>query len=129
VLAASDNPVTGIGLSMVARELELGVPPHNDLLRMYVETGVVGLLAYCMLLVTLALVAWRCARRAPTPLGRAVGVAATGCVALFLWLSVSSNLISQVVVLWYLFAPLGAASAALDGWRPDADRLTVRPTE
>jgi hypothetical protein len=42
-----------------------------------------------------------------------MGVAATGCVAGFLWLSASSNLISQVVVLWYLWAPLGAAAAAL----------------
>ena len=113
VLDLADNPVTGIGLTGVSARLTTAVPPHNDVLRVYVETGGLGLVAYVTLLGAMAVVAWRCARRAPTALGRAVGVAAAGCGAAFLWLSVSSNLISQVVVLWYLWAPVGAASAAL----------------
>jgi O-antigen ligase len=113
VLDLAGNPVTGIGLTGVSARLTTAVPPHNDFLRVYVETGLMGLAAYGALLGAMGWVAWRAARRAPTRLGRAMGVAATGCVAAFLWLSVSSNLISQVVVLWYLWAPLGAAAAAL----------------
>jgi len=113
VLDLADNPVTGIGLTGVSARLTTAVPPHNDFLRVYVETGLVGLAAYGALLGAMGWVAWRATRRAPTALGRAMGVAATGCVAGFLWLSASSNLVSQVVVLWYLWAPLGAAAAAL----------------
>ena len=111
MLDLAGNPVTGIGLTGVEAGLTTAVPPHNDFLRVFVETGLVGLAAYVALLATMAWVAWRCARRAPTPLGRAVGVAATGCVAAFLWLSVSSNLFPGRRAL----VPVGAARRGVGG--------------
>ena len=46
VLDLAGNPVTGIGLTGVEAGLATAVPPHNDFLRVFVETGLVGLAAY-----------------------------------------------------------------------------------
>ena len=51
-LAARD-PVTGIGLGMSSFETVQAKEPHNDPLRAYVETGIVGLLAYFLLLTSM----------------------------------------------------------------------------
>ncbi|HEU5267313.1 MAG TPA: O-antigen ligase family protein, partial [Jatrophihabitans sp.] len=43
-----DNPVTGIGLKGTKYLTDQNKAPHNDFLRAYVETGVLGLLAYVL---------------------------------------------------------------------------------
>ena len=47
---ADQNPVTGIGLKMSTFLTDVAKEPHNDFLRAYVETGIVGAMAYFALL-------------------------------------------------------------------------------
>jgi O-antigen ligase len=107
--------ITGIGPDMVRFNTTDQQPPHNDLLRAYVETGLLGVAAYLWLLFALALTAWRALRTAHADY-RGVALAAAGCIAAFIVLSLSANVISQVVILWYVFAFAGIA-AAVSGTR------------
>ncbi|MGZ8786547.1 MAG: O-antigen ligase family protein [Acidimicrobiia bacterium] len=47
VLSLVENPATGLGIGMVERSADAEKEPHNDFVRMYAETGILGLLAYC----------------------------------------------------------------------------------
>ncbi|MCU0269479.1 MAG: O-antigen ligase family protein [Acidimicrobiales bacterium] len=109
---AERNPVTGIGLGMVSQELDEGVPPHNDYVRIFVETGVVGLIAFVGLLLALVVTARTALRRAPPGLPRGVAEGFAGVLAAVLVLAVTANLISQVVVVQYVFAFAAMAVAA-----------------
>jgi hypothetical protein len=102
VLALQDDPLFGIGF----KEVELGAtaastPPHNDPIRIFVETGFLGLIAYAWLLITLGIQARTTLERAPpgVPQGLAVAFAAT--LAGIVLLSLSANVITQLVILWY----------------------------
>jgi putative inorganic carbon (hco3(-)) transporter len=92
------------------------LPPHNDFVRMYVETGVLGTTVYVALLVAAVVMALRALRALPDrTLGRGIAVGAVACTAAFIVGSVGGNLISGVVVLLYLFAFLALASNLLTG--------------
>ena len=122
---ATRNPLTGIGLDMVAVAFDESVPPHNDYVRVIVELGVVGALVYLALLGTLAGVARRARRVARSPLARAVADGQVGLVVAFAVLSLSANVLSQVVVMWYLVALTAAAVAVgrgVDPAPPEPDR-------
>lgn len=109
---ANQNPVTGIGPNMTQRQTDEAKKPHNDFLRAYVETGVVGLLAYLALVVLMIRTGLVALRRAP-PRGFARGVAIgfLGCAIAFVAVSAVSNVISNVVTLWYLVAFAAVAGA------------------
>ena len=120
-LAAKD-PVTGIGLGMSSLETVQAKEPHNDPLRAYVETGIVGLLAYLALLVSMGVVArdsMRFTKRRPGSYERAIAVGFASCVLAFVILSLVSNVITQVVVLWYYVA-FAAAAYAVTRYRENA---------
>jgi putative inorganic carbon (hco3(-)) transporter len=110
-LALAENPVTGIGLRMVQANTEAQKQPHNDFLRVYVETGILGLLAYLWLLSALIRTAWRVVVTAPDGLARGLAVAFAGAVVAFITLSLVANVISQLVILWY-FAAIAAMAVA-----------------
>lgn len=113
---ANRNPVTGIGPNMTQHETPQAKKPHNDLLRAYVETGVAGLLAYLAMLVLLLYTARSALRRAPPgSLERGVAVGFAGCAVAFIAVSLGSNVISNVVTLWYFVAFAAAASAIAHG--------------
>jgi putative inorganic carbon (HCO3(-)) transporter len=108
------NPVTGIGLGMTARQTEEEKQPHNDFIRMFVETGIIGFAAYLVLLISLVTLGRRAVRASPRrSFERAVGAGFLGCALAFIADSVSANVISNVVTLWYLFAFAAAASAVV----------------
>ena len=90
------------------------LPPHNDFVRMYVETGALGLLVYLALMAAVALLLHR-ALRDPrvTGLARGLVVGTSACAVAFVVASVGGNLISQLVVLLYFFTLLGMALAAV----------------
>lgn len=105
------------------------LPPHNDFVRMYVETGVLGVTVYIAFIIAALVTAAR-ALRAVTghELGRGVAVGAIGCTGAFVFGSFGGNLISEVVVLLYLFAFLALASSFTAGRVPDrqaADRAST----
>jgi putative inorganic carbon (HCO3(-)) transporter len=117
---ARSNPVTGIGIRMTERQTDEAKQPHNDFIRTYVETGLIGLSAYVALLISLVTLGRRAVRASPRrSLERGVGAGFLGCAVAFIAVSVSANIISNVVTLWYLFAFAAAASAVvrLQRWR------------
>lgn len=112
VSLANRNPVTGIGPNMTQRETDEAKKPHNDFLRAYVETGVLGLLAYlAMLLLCLHTAALALRRAPPGTLARGIAVGFAGCAVAFVAVSAASNVISNVVTLWYFVAFAAAAGA------------------
>lgn len=107
---ADRNPVTGIGPDVVVVRVANGQPPHNDLLRAFVETGILGLAAYMAVLVALVGVAVGAWRRAREPRAVTVALGFVGVMSAFVVSSVAANLLGQVVLLWYVLALAGAAA-------------------
>lgn len=106
----TENPVTGVGLGMVAERLPEGVPPHNDYVRALVETGVLGVAAYLALFASLGVTARRALQRAGPGLERGIATGFTGVVVAVALLAVTANVLTQVVILWYLAALVGLAT-------------------
>jgi O-antigen ligase len=120
VLALQTNPLVGIGLKEVELTDPSDVPPHNDLVRVYVETGLAGLAAYVWLAIVLWMESWRTLQRAPTGLPRGLAVASMASLAGVMMLSLVANVITQLVILWYFFAIVALAMAAVSHARSRA---------
>ena len=130
---ADKDPITGIGLKMSSFETDQQKEPHNDFLRAYVETGVVGTAAYLALLVSMMLVArhsMKFTKSRPRGYERSIAVGFAGCVIAFVLISVVSNVITEVIVLWYYVA-FAAAAYAVTQYRQNAilAGLPVPPDE
>jgi O-antigen ligase len=108
---ANSNPVTGIGLKMSSFLTDQAKEPHNDFLRAYVETGVIGALAYFALLISMVLVARQSLKEAGPGFDHSIAVGFAGCVIAFVLISIVSNVITEVIVLWYYVAFAAAAYA------------------
>ena len=126
-LELSENPIVGAGLRTVQASTDVSKEPHNDFIRVYVETGLIGLSAYLWFLVSLARNARRSIRRTRSPLEHSVAVGFAGCLAAFLLLSLVSNVISQLVILWYFlaFAVAAAAGPRLERRRTSFDQMST----
>jgi O-antigen ligase len=111
---AEGREVTGIGLGMVQRTTPEEKAPHNDYLRVVVEGGLLALAAYIWLIFALVRVGLRAARERKTLRGppKAAAVGFVACLSALLLLSVVSNVISQVVLIWYVAVITAMASAA-----------------
>lgn len=104
------------------------LPPHNDFVRMYVETGALGTTVYAACLLAALVMTVRALRSAPPGgLGRGIAVGACACTLAFGVGSVGGNLISEVVVLLYFFAFLGLASG-VDAQARSGGRRAARPS-
>jgi putative inorganic carbon (hco3(-)) transporter len=112
---ANRNPFTGIGLNMTQYNTEAAKQPHNDFVRAYVETGLIGFCAYLAMLAAMVGLGWRALRAAraspPRSLERGVAAGFLGCAVMFVAVSLTANVISNVVNLWYLFTFAAAAAA------------------
>jgi O-antigen ligase len=122
---ANKNPATGIGWAMTPRATKQAKPPHNDVIRAYVEAGLFGLAAYLALLFALVRSARQAVRRARRGIDRGIAAGFAGCVAVFLIVSVGDNLVSQVVLLWYFVAFAAAALAVSRTATREADHAPV----
>jgi O-antigen ligase len=124
-----ENPVTGIGLGMVRAKAELGKAVHNDFIRAFVEMGVLGFCAYLGMFAALATASRRALRRAKPGLPRGLAVGFAAILVMFAMFSISSNVMSQVVVLWYMFAfaalAIGANEATDAPERTAVDRKAM----
>jgi putative inorganic carbon (hco3(-)) transporter len=110
---SSANPITGTGLATTQRLTENEKQPHNDFVRAYVETGIIGFLTYVAVLVTLLRLGWRAVKTAPAAsFEQSVGIGFLGCGVAFIAVSFVANVISNVVILWY-FLSFGAAASAV----------------
>ena len=123
---AKENPVTGIGLGTTSASTESELAPHNDFLRAFVETGIIGFLAYVSMLVSLIALGRRAVRMAPIgSLDRGVAVGFMGCTVAYVAVSLVANVMSNVVTLWYFFAFAAAASSVVR--RRSGARRPFRP--
>jgi O-antigen ligase len=86
--------------------------PHNDFIRVYVETGFLGLAAYLWFLVRSAGVAIGGLRDTEPGPFRALVAGFTGVFVAFCILSLVSNVITQLVLFWYVAALAALAVAA-----------------
>jgi putative inorganic carbon (HCO3(-)) transporter len=120
---AGQNPVTGIGLNMTQYQTAKQKQPHNDFIRAYVETGLLGLGAYVVMLGSLVATGRRAVRAAPRPsFDRGVAVGFLGCSIGFVAVSLAANVMSNVVTLWYLIAFAAAAVGVIErGSRGDEE--------
>ena len=109
---ANANPVTGIGLNQTKFSTNKAKQPHNDFIRAYVETGLVGFFAYVAMLVAMVLLGRRAVRRTKKgTFERGVAVGFLGWAVAFIAVSFVANVISNVVNLWYFIAFAACASA------------------
>ncbi len=107
---ANRNPWAGIGLTGTQYLTSEQKQPHNDFIRAYVETGVVGLVAYVAVLVALVVTVRAALRRATAgTLEYAVAAGAAGVVVAFIASSFFANVMSNVVSVWYVVAFVAAA--------------------
>jgi len=106
------SPVLGIGLSAVRTEGSEEKAPHNDFIRVYVETGVLGLAAYLWFLARTAGVSIRGLRETEEGPFRGLVIGFTGVFVAFCILSIVSNVITQLVIFWYVAALAALAVAA-----------------
>lgn len=141
---ARESPILGIGLKGIERSTAGGQNAHNDLVRVSVETGAAGLLMYVLLVASLVWAARRSLQTAPAGWQRGLAVGYTGMLAVLGVASLSSNIITQVVLLWYVAAitttvvavsptvaaPQGRRRISRDGTvKPLPERIgPVRPT-
>jgi putative inorganic carbon (hco3(-)) transporter len=112
---ANKNPVTGIGLGETQYETQAQKQPHNDFLRAYVETGVMGLGAYLAVAFSIVSVTRRAVRKTtPKTFEYGLAVGAFGVAVAFVVVSAVANVLSSVSVVWYLyaFAAMGAVLAS-----------------
>jgi O-antigen ligase len=101
VLALQDHPIVGIGFKEVELTESTSTAPHNDPIRVFVETGLLGLAAYVWLFVALGIEARSTLRRAPPGLPRGLAVAFAAALVGVIALSLTANVITQLVILWY----------------------------
>jgi putative inorganic carbon (HCO3(-)) transporter len=111
---ANRNPVTGIGPNMTQFQTDEAKKPHNDFLRAYLETGLVGLAAYLAMIALLVHTGLQALRRAPPgTLQRGVAAGFLSCAVAFVAVSAVSNVLSNVATLWYLVAFAAVAGVPL----------------
>jgi O-antigen ligase len=109
IAAGEGRRVTGLGLGVASDVTVQGREPHNDLVRSFVEMGTVGLAAYTAFLFFLGAQVMKTVRRTtrsngPSGLSRALAVAFAGIFAAYLVGSMTSNLMTQLILLWYVMA-------------------------
>src|SRR5438270_9509972 len=111
---ANSNPITGIGLNQTKFSTDKAKQPHNDFVRAYVQTGLVGFFAYVAMLVSMVLLGRRAVRRTRKgTFERGVAAGFLGCAVAFIAVSFVANVISNVVNLWYFIAFAACASAVV----------------
>lgn len=121
--------ITGLGLGVASDLTEQGREPHNDFVRAFVEVGWIGLIAFAGLMLALGKRVMR-ALAVTSPRGGATGFSrglAEGFAAVFaayLVASVTGNLMTQLILLWYVLAIGVAATIPHEKGR----RIAARPT-
>lgn len=106
-----NNPITGIGLKGTRYLTDQSKAPHNDFLRAYAETGVLGLLGFLLVVLALISISRQALRYARPGFDRGVAVGFAAVLVAYLIDSLGDNLMSEVVVLWYFYAFAACALA------------------
>lgn len=113
---ALERPVLGYGIGnfpilrkQTIDDDQTAVEAHNDYLRIFVESGILGLLAYLGLLATLLYRAgFQYAVYPADSWQRQYALTALALIAAFMLMSVSDNLLQATAVVWTLLVVLGS---------------------
>lgn len=122
-----NNPITGIGLKGTKFLTDQSKAPHNDYLRAFAETGVLGLLGFLLVIVALVAVARKAVRQANPGFERGVAVGFAAVLVAYLIDSFGDNLMSEIVVLWYFYAFAACALAVAKFGTPPPPKLPRAP--
>jgi len=130
--AGEGRRVTGLGLGVASDVTAQQREPHNDLVRAYVEMGGIGLAAYLGFLLAMG---WQIRRSlvgtrrvtGPPGLARSLAEGYAGIFAAYVVGSLTGNLMTQLVVLWYVLAVAAAAGLPARHSGGPPDRRTSRP--
>lgn len=122
-----NNPITGIGLKGTRYLTDQSKAPHNDYLRAFAETGVLGLLGFLLVVIALIAVARRALHYARPGLDRGIAVGFTAVLVAYLIDSFGDNLMSEVVVLWYFYVFAACAVAVARFGEPPRPKLPPAP--
>ncbi|HEV7193379.1 MAG TPA: O-antigen ligase family protein [Jatrophihabitantaceae bacterium] len=122
-----NNPITGIGLKGTKYLTDQSKAPHNDYLRAYAETGVLGLLGFLLVLLAFIAVARRALRQARPGIERGIAVGFAAVLVAYLIDSFGDNLMSEVVVLWYFYTFAACALAVARLGTPPPPKLPPAP--
>jgi O-antigen ligase len=113
-----ERPLLGYGLGTfpILRERETklffqGTEAHNDYLRLAVETGIVGLVAYLLLSVALITRMILVFRQLQSRMGRYCAIGALGLTLAFFVASLFDNMLQATPVMWVYWVVLGAVLA------------------
>lgn len=112
---------TGIGPRMT--QFVLGNLPHNDFLRVFVEVGLLGFLAYCAFWVVLLVGSVRRLRAPLTGARRGASVALLAVSLAMCAASLGGNQLSQLVVFGYFLVLVAGTSILADA----PDQLVMQP--
>jgi putative inorganic carbon (HCO3(-)) transporter len=96
-----EKPILGHGLAMV--QTKFGVLTHNDYLRLLAETGILGLLAYLLLMLRLLGTTWRDFRRTRSELVSGLQVGLMALIVGFLFREFADNTLRNTVVMIYFW--------------------------
>jgi O-antigen ligase len=117
-----------IGLGLGAVETLSGNPAHNEYLRIWLETGVAGSVAYVCLYGSLVRRALANYRDATSPLARHLVLAFLALLAARLVIALTDNLLNLLALEWYFWA-LGALTLSLGrGAAAPAPNVALRGT-
>ena len=108
-----EKPIFGHGIAMV--NVQLGYMAHNDYLRLAVEVGLVGLLAYIFLMTGLLRLTWRDYQSARSGMGKSIQLGLLAITLGFLVREIADNTLRNTVVLLYFWIFVAMArNAAID---------------
>ncbi len=121
----AEQPVFGHGLGAfpVLREQQIrgffqATEAHNDYLRLAIETGILGLVAYGTLLATLLRNLLRARGAKATPEQRVTVLCALAFLPAFLFMSFFDNLLQGTAVMWAFWAYMSAVAGMQRGALP-----------
>jgi len=130
---SSVHPLVGYGPGMAEtvignnRSVILGSSePHNDYIKIILETGALGLAAYLLLIVSLLANLWRAWRRENKPRQKLLFLFLLIFSLSFYIMSAGDNLLRDSALQWSFWALIGAAMYAYGQLKPGK---TVAPTE
>ncbi len=116
------NPLTGVGLGVVATLTVVGRQPHNSFMQAFVEGGLLGLVAWTVLVVTIAYAALRGWRLTDSevadrlgPLHRSFLIGSVAAVFTVILQLFTENVMTDTVLQWFYAVPV--AHLAAINWR------------
>ena len=119
-------PLTGSGLESTQLTRVERLQPHNTYLQVLLETGVLGLVGFGWVLVSMLRRARFLASHAREPWDRAIANVCIGVGSAYVLAMFTENLVTTVAVLWYVFLPFAVAASPVAALVNGEQRVRTR---